>query len=193
MMLHIRSDRVKTNYVLLTHGWNDDKALVIAPPCDDNCCWHLLTFNSWLYYSMRIGYFLFTASVPDEFSTCVNFHSSPTCVLSQREMSRTTGVPQVPSKRSYAVFVRATVLHTCHVGNYNVLGCVRKGSSLAQGLRGHLLKTITSKEDHVFQRISRQRSFLSAVQNQGGPDKAKCMPCCCPHGPRTFSSDWISP
>ena len=40
MMLHIQSDRVKKNYVLLTHGWTDDKALVIAPPCDDNrhCC-----------------------------------------------------------------------------------------------------------------------------------------------------------
>ena len=36
MTLHIQSDKVKTNYVLLTHGWNDDKALVIAPPCDDN-------------------------------------------------------------------------------------------------------------------------------------------------------------
>ena len=44
---------------------------------------------------------------------------------------------RVPSKRSYAVFVRATVLHVCHVGNYNGLGCVRKGSS--PRLRGHLL------------------------------------------------------
>ena len=100
---------------------------------------------------------------------------------------------RVPSKRSYAVFVRATVLHMCHVDNYNVLGCVRKGSSHSQGLRGHILKTITSKEDHVVLCISRQRSFLSDVQNQGGPDKAKLTPRCCPHGPRTFSSDWISP
>ena len=35
MMFHIQSDRVQTNCVLLTHGWNDDNALVIAPPCDD--------------------------------------------------------------------------------------------------------------------------------------------------------------
>ena len=92
--------------------------------------------------------------------------------LYQREMSRTTGVSQDAI--------------------YKVLRCVRESSSVTQGLRGHLFKTITSKEDHALLRISRRKSFLSGVQNPGGADQANWTPCRCPHGPRTFGSGWTS-
>ena len=69
--------------------------------------------------------------------------------------------------------------------------CVRESSSLTQGLRRELFKTITSKEEHALQRIWRWKDFLLAVHKQGGADQANWMPCRCPHGPRTFSSGWI--
>ena len=45
-----------------------------------------------------------------------------------------------------------------------VLCCIREGSSLIQGLHGHLLKTITSKEDRSLPCIMRQKSFFSAFR-----------------------------
>ena len=66
-------------------------------------------------------------------------------------------------------------------------------SGLTQGLRERLLKTLTSKEDHALLRISRRKSFLSAVQSQDGVDWANWTPCRCAHGPRTLGSGWISP
>ena len=92
--------------------------------------------------------------------------------LLKREMSRTTGVSQDAIK--------------------NVLRCDRGSSGLTQGLRRHLLNTITSKEDHALLRISRRKSFLSAVQDQGTAHQANWTPYRCPHGSRTSSSGWIS-
>ena len=74
---------------------------------------------------------------------------------------------------------------------WKVMHCVNESSSLTQGLRRELFRTITSKEEHAPQRIWRRKGFLLAFHNQGGADQASWMPCCCPHGPRTFSSGWI--
>ena len=55
------------------------------------------------------------------------------------------------SVENYWSFTRCQVLHP-----------VREGSNLTRGLRGHLLKTIASKEDRALLRILRWKSFLSA-------------------------------
>ena len=81
-----------------------------------------------------------------------------------RELLESHGVP---SKKSYAVFVRAPVLPR---------GCV----------------TWASIEENHIKRRSCSSTHLSAVQNQGGADQANWMPCRCPRGPRAFSSSWIS-
>ena len=93
--------------------------------------------------------------------------------LSQREMSRTTGVSEGAISKA--------------------LCCVQESIGLSQGVTWAPIEENPTKEGHVLLRISRWNNFLSVVQNQGGADQTNCMPSHCPQGPRTFSSGWISP
>ena len=62
--------------------------------------------------------------------------------LSKREIMKITGVSQCAACR--------------------VIRCVRENSNLTQGLREHLLKTVTSKEDRALLHIMGWKSFLLA-------------------------------
>ena len=89
--------------------------------------------------------------------------------LSQMQMSRITGVSQ------------GAIL--------KVPRRVHASSSFTQGLRGHLLKTITPKEDlhSPYHHENLWKNFLSASR----ADQANWTPSLCPHGSRLFSSSWI--
>ena len=91
---------------------------------------------------------------------------------SQREMSRTIRVS------------RGAI--------YKALCYILESSSLIQGLRGHLLQTISLKENRVLLCILMRKSFLSVVRDQGEADQANCMSGQCPHGPGALSSSGIS-
>ena len=87
-----------------------------------------------------------------------------------------------------------------NVKNYwNVTGCHLKCPTLCswkqQSYPGVMWASIEDnhiKRNHSLLRNLRRKSFLSAVQDQCGDGQANWTPCRCPHGPRTFSSGWIS-
>ena len=72
-----------------------------------------------------------------------------------------------------------------------VLHHVRATSSLTQGLRGHRLKVTTSKEGRVLHGVMEEDRFLLASRSK---DRGTCRADQASlHGPKTFSSGWISP
>ena len=78
---------------------------------------------------------------------------------------------KVPSKKSYAVFLKAAALS---IGYMSICG-----------RRSHKKKTMTSSTYHE------AKEFSLSVQDQGGADQANWTLCLCAHGPRTFRSSWI--